>query len=820
MFAMSDGQPAPARSGATVTGGTYRFTVLTSRLIRMEWSPSGTFTDERTQLVASRDFDVPDFTVRRDAAGRLEIITDYLHLRYDGRPFSSAGLNVELTKAATDPHYATWRYGYDYPQRLPLRGNLFGTARTLDVADGATPLEPGILATYGFTTIDDSGSVILSSDGWVSSRPQVNSAGANDLYLFAYGHDYHGALTDYHQLTGHAPLVPRFVLGNWWSRYWPYSDEEYLALLDRFDSSQVPLSVGVIDMDWHLVDIDPDLGTGWTGYTWNPDLFPDPAAFLTTLHDRGLAVTLNVHPADGVRRHEEQYPDMARAMGIDPATGEPVAFDITSREFVDAYLRILHHPLEEQGVDFWWIDWQSGGITSIEGLDPLWMLNHIHYLDSGRAGRRPLTFSRYAGLGSHRYPIGFSGDTIIGWPSLDFQPYFTATAANVGYTWWSHDIGGHMHGTTDDELAVRWYQLGAFSPINRPHSTTGPFTTKEPWSYPPRESAIITRYLRLRHQLVPYIYSAAWKTHTDCLALVRPMYHDYPNRSEAYGHPNESFFGENLLLAPITSPQDSVTKLAEVRTWLPDGDWFDVFTGQRYSGSRSMVLYRTIESSPVLAKAGTVLTLSADPMSDVSQLPDALELRIFPGNGNSRVIEDDGSADPVPSIIEISQTLRCNVDGTADIRLQLEARGPVLKPVRNIAVDIVGCGDVQNATMSLDRSAPDSLRSPEVHQHELLSRSLRFTIGEIDLSRGAEFNFTGLKADLRDFAEESFRLLHASTIPVDTKDLTWEVAKRCRELELAAELNAIPLPPSLRGALIEQSLDRGPWSEISRPRPC
>ena len=98
------------------------------------------------------------------------------------------------------------------------------------------------------------------------------------------------------------------------------------------------------------------------------------------------------------------------------------------------------------------------------------MLNHYHYLDSGRRGNRRLTFSRYAGLGSHRYPIGFSGDTVISWDSLDFQPYFTATASNVGYGWWSHDIGGHMKGTKDDELATRWVQLGVFSPINRLHS--------------------------------------------------------------------------------------------------------------------------------------------------------------------------------------------------------------------------------------------------------------------------------------------------------------------------------------------------------------
>ena len=127
-------------------------------------------------------------------------------------------------------------------------------------------------------------------------------------------------------------------------------------------------------------------------------------------------------------------------MGIDPASEIAVQFDPADPHFMEVYLKDLHHPLEEEGVDFWWIDWQQGTVTKVPGLDPLWMLNHYHYLDSSWKGNRSLTFSRYAGVGSHRYPVGFSGDTVISWESLAFQPYFTNTASNVGYGWWSHDI--------------------------------------------------------------------------------------------------------------------------------------------------------------------------------------------------------------------------------------------------------------------------------------------------------------------------------------------------------------------------------------------
>ncbi len=201
-----------------------------------------------------------------------------------------------------------------------------------------------------------------------------------------------------------------------------------------------------------------------------------------------------MHPAEGVHAHEERYAAIARRMGVDPDSELPIDFDPTDPAFLEAYLEELHHPREAEGVDFWWLDWQQGGVTRMPGLDPLWLLNHFHFLDAGRprpdgTARRPLTFSRYAGVGSHRYPIGFSGDTVITWASLDFQPYFTATASNVGYGWWSHDVGGHFFGYKDDELAVRWTQFGVFSPITRLHSSDGPFNTREPWRYGERAPA-------------------------------------------------------------------------------------------------------------------------------------------------------------------------------------------------------------------------------------------------------------------------------------------------------------------------------------------
>ena len=230
---------------------------------------------------------------------------------------------------------------------------------------------------------------------------------------------------------------------------------------------------------------------GWTGYTWNKVLFPDPDAFLKKLHEDGLKTTLNLHPASGIQPWEQAYPAMARAMGIDPATKKYVPFDPTDKKWATNYLDLVLHPLEKQGIDFWWLDWQQQSTTDLPGVNPTWWLNYVHFTDQQREGKRPLLFHRWGGLGNHRYQIGFSGDTISVWDSLAFQPWFTATAANVGYAFWSHDIGGHMPGAVDPELYTRWIQFGTFSPILRTHTTKNPDSERRIWAYPEPYSSVM-----------------------------------------------------------------------------------------------------------------------------------------------------------------------------------------------------------------------------------------------------------------------------------------------------------------------------------------
>ena len=631
---------AAARPEQTQTCGGCRFTVITSRLIRIE---QGGTTDDATLAVIRRAFADAPFSTSEEN-GLFTLQTEHLLLTYRaGQPLSAKSLQIRLL---TKP-YTEWRYG-----DKPLL-NLGGTVSTLDQVNGACPIDDGICSIDGFAVMDDSSTALLLQNGWFSKRP----AGQTDIYFFGYGHDYTACVQDYYRLTGTPEMLPAFTLGNWWSRYHKYSASEYLALMDAFRDADVPFSVGIVDMDWHLTDGDGRhyFNDGWTGYTWNKALFPDYRAFLKGLHDRRLKTALNLHPALGVRDWEEMYPQMAQAMGIDPASKQPVPFDCLNPSFLKAYFEILHFPYEKDGVDFWWMDWQQGtdywwihenrdqAANELECITPLWLLNHMHYLASKRNGSRGLIFSRYSGYGSQRYPIGFSGDTVITWESLQFQPYFTATASNIGYGWWSHDIGGHMGGYRDDELTTRWIQFGVFSPIFRLHSTADPFLGREPWNYNKRAELVICDFMRLRHRLFPYLYTMNYRNYAELLPLMRPMYHTDPEEKAAYTVPNQYWFGSELIAAPITGKSDAASGLGHTQVWLPEGKWIDWFTGYVYK-SGAFEAYRPLEQMPLFCKAGAIVPLQPHtPHGNRLGGSPALEIIVAAGADNTFTLyEDDG----------------------------------------------------------------------------------------------------------------------------------------------------------------------------------
>ncbi len=656
---------------AVVTLDKARFTVLTPQLIRVEWSADGKFEDHASFVFINRSLPVPKFESEVTKSGSNQVLTiktSALALNYsptgDGH-FTPDSLSITLT---VDGKQVVWHPGLEDSE------NLQGTTRTLDGALGSKtqePIEPGLVSRAGWALVDDSTRPLFDStdfrfvDGekspwpWAMERPPDEKPGSYvDWYFFGYGHDYRKALGDFVRVAGRIPLPPRFAFGAWWSRYWAYSDQELDGLVRGFRENDTPLDVLVIDMDWHInrdqltamSETDQAGQTlGWTGYTWNKVLFPDPDAFLKNLHDEGLKATLNLHPASGIQPWEQAYPAIARAVGIDPATKKYVPFDPTDKRWATAYFNLVLHPLEGQGIDFWWIDWQQDPLmTKLPGVTNTWWLNYLHFTDQQREGKRPLLFHRWGGLGNHRYQIGFSGDTISVWDSLAFQPWFTATAANVGYAYWSHDIGGHMPGAVDPELYTRWVQFGAFSPILRTHTTKNPDAERRIWAYPEPYSSVMRSAFRLREAMEPYLYTEAHRTYDTGVAFFRPLYYDWPEDDAAYTSKNEYIFGDQMLAAPVTTAEDKISGLAAEQIWLPKGDWIEWPTGKHFTGPISVGRSFSIDQIPVYLRAGAIVPMQPAMLHTGEKPVDPLIVNVWPlapgASSSYSVYEDSGAS--------------------------------------------------------------------------------------------------------------------------------------------------------------------------------
>lgn len=667
---------------AEVICGNARFTVLGDRLIRMEWAENGQFEDRATLGIVNRRLPVPQFSVRKSGK-KVTVRTKALTLTYSGEgKFDEKNLAVTFTM--TDPsarkgtRNVTWHPGMDDS------GNLLGTTRTLDGCDGTKTKEPfdkGVASRDGWAIIDESSRQVfvpVDSDwkNWVADR---DSCDRQDLYMFAYGHDYKAAVSDFTKIGGQIPLPPKYALGYWWCRFWQYSDFEFTGLGREMRSLSIPIDVMVIDMDWHETwslrrhnAPKDEFGQriGWTGYTWQKKLFPNPSNFLQDIHNLQLKTSLNLHPASGIQPYEEPYDrfvkdylsrtsDYDGPKGFVNAEGKkvPVPFRIDDENWADAYFNSVIRPFEKQGVDFWWLDWQQWKESKYTpGLSNTFWLNYTFFNDMKRqsAGegiyaRRPMIYHRWGGIGSHRYQIGFSGDCLATWQVLGYLPYFTATASNVGYGYWGHDIGGHLQPKgvheTDPELYTRWLQAGVFTPIFKTHSTKDLTMEKRFWVFPEHFEAMRDA-VRLRYDLSPYIYNAARQTYDTGISMCRPMYYDYAENSEAYDFRQEFMFGDDILATVICQPADSVSGLAERVVWFPEGnDWYDMATGSMIKGGQTDTLSYTVNENPYYVKAGAIIPMASPDITSLQEKSDVIRLLIVPGEGDSEtsIYEDDGA---------------------------------------------------------------------------------------------------------------------------------------------------------------------------------
>ncbi|MBQ8047572.1 MAG: DUF5110 domain-containing protein [Prevotella sp.] len=652
-----------ANPDAVVESGRMRFTVLTPQMIRIQYSSKQLFEDRATFAIVNRNLPVPTFTVE-EKDGYLYIKTDALTLTYKTGTIptpetkNSTRLNIKFNLNGRE---VIWYPGKDDAL------NLKGTLRTLDQVTGDSnrgDLENGILSRDGWAVIDESpaarrgdGSTTFAFDKEVNGIPWAAKPvdeSAYDWYFLGYGHEYKKALGDFIKVAGRIPMPPLYVLGYWYSKYQQYTQQDFINLVNEIQGNDIPIDVMIMDMDWHRSD-------QWTGWSWDRNKIPNPTGLIRWMHGKNLKVSLNLHPADGVGSYEDNFAQIRDDMGM-PESADRVPWTLEDSTFYKTMFKNIIRVREKEGVDFWWLDWQQN-LTNprMEGLSETFWCNHVFYNDmkQNRPDVRPLIYHRWGGLGSHRYPIGFSGDTHPAFSTLAYETYFTATASNVGFGYWGHDLGGHNYAPTnnnDPELYLRWMQFGVFTPIFRTHASNHPSLERRIWKYPNFEFLRETVYLR--YELMPYIYAAAREGYDTGVSMCRPLYYEHPEENNAYRYEDEYYFGNDIIVAPVVTAA-SGNGLAKRTTWLPEGKWYDVCRNRMIDGGIELTDSYSQTEIPYFIKAGSVIVNNPLIMT-LASVPEQLIIKVVPeGNGTTQLYEDEGDTDGYKSGIysttEISQ---------------------------------------------------------------------------------------------------------------------------------------------------------------------
>lgn len=559
---------------------------------------------------------------------------------------------------------------------------LGGYRRSLDGVNGDNGVPattPGLLHTDGWYLLDDTQSALYDpATRQVTQRPGHAGLPYQDGYVFGFGHDYQRGLTDLSTLTGPPELLPRWAYGVWYSEYIDRTAADYEnTILPAFRANGVPLDVLVTDTDFKSPNT-------WSGWEMDPAKFPDPSAFFAWSAAQGLHNTLNIHPS--ILGNDPQFAQAQATAGNTlreggcasgaAASGPCYTFDWGNPAQLKAYLD-LHQRMDQQGNDFWWLDWCCDATdSSLPGVTPDAWINQQYALDSDKTIGRGFVISRaygslqsgtyagYAGLptgpwADKRTTIHFTGDTSSTWSTLkDEVGYTPGESVATGMSAISHDIGGHNDTTgltgaetytsggqtfqthkLPDDMYARWVQFGTFQPIDRLHSN---HSDRLPWQYGPAAQASAEKFLNLRENLVPYTYSLAQQATATGIPVVRPMYLEYPEEPNAYATAtSEYLYGPDVLVAPVTTPGTTAT----TSVWFPPGQWTDYFTGQTYTGGTTQNITTDLGSMPVFVKAGGIVPTRTDNVTNDVQNPlTKVTLTVATGaSGSYSLYEDNGS---------------------------------------------------------------------------------------------------------------------------------------------------------------------------------
>lgn len=620
-----DMSKAVANPKSIFKGNCYRITILTESLVRLEYNKNGIFNDNPTELVFYRNFNAPVYEVQENNT-ILKIKTKHFILSYQKeKSFKGSSMNPSSNlMIKLNRNQKVWYYGHNEVRNYTI-------PVLIDEATKKKHIQKSLFSIDGFATIDDSKSKIFDELG----RIIENSQDSIDLYVFLYNNEFQTCLKDYFMLTGYPSLIPRYALGNWWFKNDIYDTNSLVNLINKFEKEQVPISVVMLNKFWHNIISGKETYLN-TGFTFNSQLFPNPKSVIDYLHAKSIKLCLNIDPYEGIYSTESAFKQISNELQI--SNNGFIPFNVMDSNIVEKYFDYLVFPLDNIGVDFYWIG------NDYKDTNYLMLLKHYHFYDYYKSlNKRPLVYGYNSKVAAHRYPVLYAGKSTVSWESLRQIPTFNSDASNLGICFWSHDIGGFKDGIEDNELFIRYVQLGTFSAILKLSSESGKYYKRIPSQWGIKTNSIVSNYLKLRYKLIPYIYSESYRYHKTGVSFIQPLYYQYPYMYDDPIYNTEYYFGSQMLISPIVTKKDYIMNRVIHKIFMPKGTWYDYLTGKRFNGGKKYVTFYKDEDYPVFVRAGAIIPTNLDQNLNTTEVPKNLEISIFPGVSNSyNLYEDDG----------------------------------------------------------------------------------------------------------------------------------------------------------------------------------
>lgn len=573
--------------------------------------------------------------------------------------------------APSDEHY----YGLGQNQEgvLDYRGRTVDCKHFYDAPAGETVCVPFLVTNKGYGIVWDNPSDTVVSPGLHGHTSWKSNIGERVSYFVIIGATFDELYCGYRKLTGATPLPPKAAFGYIQSKARYETQQQVLDVADGYRSRGYPLDIMVVDWFYwtRMGQLDIDAGA-----------FPDPKAMNQKLHDQGLHSIISVWPRF---EKESRYFDFLAAKGwlLKDKDGKPVdglaersdragaLLDSTNPQAREWYWDRIRDNIASQGFDWFWLDETEpdlvpdGYFYSIGSGDRyhnVYPLLHTQGVAEGsrrdRPNKRNLILARAAYLGSQRHgSLFWSSDINPTWEALKLQVPTGLNFTASGLAYWGNDIGGwqwlpqshtperpplldpsdarEVVGHNDDypELVARWYEYATFTPTMRAH---GSRKGTEVWSYGKQAEAVISKYLRLRYTLIPYIYSLGKQTYDTGAPFMRALFMDFPGDPNVANIGDEYMFGPAFLVAPMT---DQGRQSRQV--YLPVGrDWYNFWTNERVKGGQTVTVAAPIDTIPLFVAAGSIVPLGSDIQN--TSMPQAIkEIRVYPGRGAEFALYDD-----------------------------------------------------------------------------------------------------------------------------------------------------------------------------------